>query len=155
MKIKIETIENLQEDEVVIKCGRMTKTIQKIYRMIADETSSEPKLTFYKKNEEYYFPLRDILFFETNGESVYAHTADDAFLIKFRLYELEEMLPGYFARAAKSTIINIRHILSINRNLTSSSLVQFRNSHKKVYVSRLYYPMLKQKLNERSNYEYE
>jgi DNA-binding LytR/AlgR family response regulator len=153
MKINIETIEDLAEDEIIIRCKRPTKMIQKIYSMLADETSLAPKLVFYKKNEEYYFPLQDVLFFETSGENIYAHTADDAFRIKFRLYELEEILPKYFVRAAKSTIINIRHILSINRDLTSSSLVQFHNSHKKVYVSRLYYQTLKQKLSERSNYE--
>ena len=153
MKLNIETIENLNEDEIIIRCKSLTKAIQKIYQMIADETSLDPKLIFYKKNEEYYFPLQDVLFFETSGDNVYAHTADDAFRIKFRLYELEDLLPGYFVRAAKSTIINIRHILSINRNITSSSLVQFRGSHKKVYVSRLYYQNLKQKLNERRNHE--
>ncbi|MCL1808672.1 MAG: LytTR family transcriptional regulator [Clostridiales bacterium] len=94
-----------------------------------------------------------MLFFETSGENVYAHTAGDSFRIKFRLYELVEMLPGHFVRAAKSTIINIRHILSIDRNLASASLVQFHGSHKKVYVSRLYYQTLKCRLGERSNYE--
>jgi len=153
MKIRIETVSDLTEDEIIIRCKQPTKAIQKIYQIAADEASLEPKLVFYKKNEEYYFPLQDVLFFETSGDNVYAQTADDAFRIKFRLYELEEMLPGYFARAAKSTIINIKHILSVNRSLTSSSLVQFHNSHKKVYVSRLYYQTLKRKLNERSNYE--
>lgn len=153
MKINIETVDNLKEDEIIIRCGGLTKTIQKIYRMISDEVSLDPKLVYYKENEEYYFPLQDVLFFETSGDYVYAHTAVDAFRIKFRLYELEEMLPGNFVRAAKSTIINIGHILSISRNIASSSLVQFHNSHKKVYVSRLYYQNLKQKLSERRNYE--
>ncbi|MCL2436901.1 MAG: LytTR family transcriptional regulator [Clostridiales bacterium] len=152
MKIVIETIENLTDDEIIIRCKKPTKAIQRIYQMIADEMSLTPNLVFYKENEEYYFPLQDVLFFETSGDNVYAHTADDAFRIKFRLYELEEMLPRYFVRVAKSTIINIKHVLSINRNLTSSSLVQFRDSHKKVYVSRLYYQTLAQKLNERRHY---
>ena len=153
MKISIETIENLTEDEIIIRCRRPTKAIQKIYQLVAGESSLDPKLEFYKDNEDYYFPLSDVLFFETSGESVYAHTADDAYRTKLRLYELEEALPKYFVRAAKSAIINIRHILSINRNLASASLVQFRGSHKKVYVSRSYYQTLKERLSERSNYE--
>jgi len=153
MKIVIETIENLEDDEIIIRCRKPTKAIQKIHQIISEETSLKPNLVFYKENEEYYFPLQEVLFFETGGENVFAHTADDAFRIKFRLYELEEMLPGYFVRAAKPTIVNIRHILSINRNLTSASLMQFHNSHKKVYVSRLYYQTLKQKLSERSYYD--
>ena len=153
MKIFIETNENLTDDEIIIRCKKPTKAIQKIYQIIADEISLAPNLVFYKENEEYYFPFQEVLFFETNGDKVYAHTSDDTFFTKFRLYELEEILPGYFVRVAKATIINIKHILSISRNITSASLVQFHNSHKKVYVSRLYYPTLTQKLNERRHYD--
>lgn len=153
MKVRIEIAENLVEDEIIIKCKQITKTIQNIQKTIIDETSSVPKLTFYKQNEEYYFTLEEILFFETNKDLVYAHTAGDAFRIKFRLYELEDILPHYFIRVSKSTILNTRRILSIEKNLTSASLVQFYKSHKQVYVSRLYYKSLRQRLSERSHYE--
>jgi len=69
------------------------------------------------------------------------------------LYELEEMLPNNFVRVSKSTILNVNQIYSINRNLTSSSLVQFYKSYKQVYVSRNYNKILKQRLEERRNYE--
>ena len=149
LKVRSETDEHLKDDEVIIKCKKSNKTIEKIYKMLTAEEDLNSGLVFYKKGEEFFFPLQNVLFFETSADNVYAHTADDAFHVKFRLYELEEFLPAYFVRVAKSTIINVRHILSINRNLTSASLVKFYNSHKKVYVSRLYYKTLKQKLNER------
>jgi DNA-binding LytR/AlgR family response regulator len=66
------------------------------------------------------------------------------------LYELERNLPTYFARASKSVIVNIRAILSISRNLTGPSMVQFRASHKQISISRGYYKELKDKLDERS-----
>lgn len=152
MKIRIEIADDLRENEVIIRCGRVDETIQKIHQYISEQSFS-PKITFYRQNQEFYFPLNEVLFFETDGEHVYAHTSGDAYLIKHRLYELEEILPKYFIRAAKSTIVNIRHIYSIARNLTSSSLIQFTNSHKQVYVSRHYYQELRQRMNERSNYE--
>ena len=153
MKVRIETDDHLKDDEVIIRCKKSNNTIEKLYKMLTAETDLNSSLVFYKKGEEFFFPLQDVLFFETSDDNVYAHTADDAFHVKFRLYELEEFLPAYFVRVAKSTIINVKHILSINRNLTSASLVQFYNSHKKVYVSRLYYKTLKQKLNERRSNE--
>lgn len=52
-------------------------------------------------------------------------------------------------RVSKSTILNINHIYSITRNLTSSSIVEFQNTHKQVYVSRHYYKPLKFKLLEK------
>lgn len=153
MKIRIELVNDLTEDEVLIRCGRVDDTIQKIHQYILEQSQSIPKITFYKQNQEFYFPINDVYFFETEGEHIYAHTANDAYLIKYRLYELEEMLPRNFARAAKSTIVNIMQVYSITRNLTASSLVQFIDSHKQVYVSRLYYQELRRRLNERSTYE--
>ena len=149
MKVRIEMTDALMEDEVLIRCGRVDESIQKIHQFILEQSGSGPKITFYKQNQEYYFPLEDVLFFETQGEHVYAHTANDTYLIKYRLYELEQMLPRFFIRAAKSTIVNIRQIYSITRNITSSSLVQFTGSHKQVYASRYYYGELQRRLKER------
>lgn len=149
MKIRIDLVSDLPEDEVIIRCGRVDDNINKIYEYILEQSQSDSKLTFFKENKEYYFPLEDVLFFETEGERIYAHTKDDAYRIKYRLYELEEILPKYFVRAAKSTIINIKQVYSITRNLTTSSLVQFIDSHKQVYVSRYYYKELRHRINDR------
>lgn len=153
MKLRIEIVDDLPEPEIVVRCGRVDDTIQKIQQFVTDQASGAPKLTFYKQNQEYYFPLTDVLFFETDGEYVYAHTAGDAYRIKYRLYELEEILPRVFMRASKSTIVNMNRIYSITHSLTSSSLVQFSDSHKQVYASRHYSGALRQRLNERSSYE--
>lgn len=153
MKIRIELVNDLAEDEVLIRCGQVDDRIQKIQQYILEQSLQGTKITFYKQNQEFYFPLDDVLFFETEGEHIFAHTANDAYLIKYRLYELEEILPHHFVRAAKSTIVNIIQVYSITRNITASSLVQFVNSHKQVYVSRYYYQELRQRLNERSTYE--
>ena len=150
MKIRIEVVDGLPEDEVIIRCGRVDETVNKIYASVFEQLHSELQLTFYKQNEEYYFPLDDVLFFETEDEHVYAHTKDDAYRIKYRLYELEEQLPKYFVRAAKSTIVNVTQVYSVTHNLTASSLVQFSGSHKQVYVSRYYYKELRQRMNDRN-----
>jgi len=153
VKIRIELVNDLAEDEVLIRCGRVDDTIQKIHQYILEQSLLGTKITFYKENQEFYFPLDDVLFFETEGEHIYAHTAKDAYRIKYRLYELEKILPKNFVRAAKSTIVNIIQVYSITRNLTASSLVQFIDSHKQVYVSRYYYQELRLRLSERSTYE--
>ena len=147
MKLRIEVTDGSTEDEVVIRCGRVDDTVQKLQAYIL--SMNTPKIVFYKGAQEYYLPLDEILFFETDGELVYAHTKNDAFRVKFRLYELEEILPHSFQRAAKGTIVNTAHIYAINRNLTASSQVKFAGTHKQIYVSRHYYGLLKQKMNER------
>lgn len=150
MKIHIEIIDNnIEEDEIIIRCGRVDEKIRKIQQFIIEHNSSDNKFTFYKQNKEYYFPLDEVLFFETDGEGVYAHTTNDAYRIKYRLFELEEILPRQFIRAAKSSIVNTAKIYSITRNLTASSLINFINSHKSVYVSRYYYRELRKQMDER------
>ena len=94
-------------------------------------------------------PLQEILFFETEGTSIRAHTKDDIYGARYRLYELEETLPGYFMRVSKSTILNIRHIYAMTRSLSASCVVEFKDTHKQVYVSRHYYKPLKNRLEEK------
>ena len=127
----------------------MDETVQRLQEVVLREAQAANRITFYKQNQEYYFPLVDVLFFETEGEHIYAHTADDAYRIKHRLYELEALLPEDFVRASKSTIVNVRRIYSIARNITASSLVKFTGSHKQVYVSRYYYAGLRKRLTPR------
>jgi len=148
VKLRIEISDDKTEDEVIIRCGRVDDTIQKLQEYIL--SMSAPKLTFYKGTKEYYMPLEEILFFETEGEQIHAHTIGDSFKVKHRLYELEEKLPRNFVRASKGTIVNISKIYSINRNLTSSSQIRFTGTHKQIYVSRHYFRALKEKMDERS-----
>ena len=148
MKLKIELTDGTDEDEVIIRCSRVDKNVQKLQEFISGLTT--PRMTFYKDAQEFYLPLEEILFFETEGEQVFAHTPADAFKVKHRLYELEELLPKFFTRASKGTIVNTKHIYAINRNLTSSSRVSFPKTHKHIYVSRYYYKSLKDKMGERS-----
>lgn len=153
MKIHIEVADNLEENEVVIRCKSIDATVRKIHEFVQREASRSPAFVFYKENQEFYFPLDEVLFFETEGEQVYAHTAKDAYRIKYRLYELEELLPRNFIRAAKATIVNTSQIYSVTRNLTASSLVHFSGTHKQIYASRHYYNQLRERLNERNYYE--
>lgn len=149
MKIRIEIDDNLIEDEVVIRCSNLTDQIASVQRAVSDVVNASRKFTFYKDSTEYYLELDEILFFETGDNGISAHTRDDIYQTKYKLYELEDILPGFFMRVSKSAILNTNHIYSINRNLTASSVVAFERTHKQVYVSRYYYKPLISKLEEK------
>lgn len=149
MKIRIEIEEDLSEDEVLIRCRSVDNTIQKIQTAVADINNQSKGFVFYKDDTEYYLSLNKILFFETDSGNINAHTRNDIYYVKYKLYELEELLPGSFMRVSKSTILNINHIYSITKNLASSSVVEFEGTHKKVYVSRYYYKPLKCRFEEK------
>ena len=149
MKVKIDIDESLKEDEIIIRCSKLDEKTQKVYDALMNITKESKHLMLYKGNVEYYFPLEDILFFETTDNCVSAHTVNSVYETTYRLYELEELLPGHFMRVSKSTILNLNHIYSISRNLTASSEVQFMNTQNQVFVSRYYYKSLKTILEEK------
>lgn len=148
MRVRAEIDPNFIESEVIIKCNKMNTEIENLIRYLSNFSGIPPLLCFID-DCEYFIKHEDILFFETNSDSLFAHTADAAYKVRERLYELENILPRVFIRISKSTIVNISHVLSINRNITSSSLIKFNKSHKQVFVSRRYYSLLRERLLER------
>ncbi|MGI6248934.1 MAG: LytTR family DNA-binding domain-containing protein [Acutalibacteraceae bacterium] len=150
MKIRVELVDDLREDELIIRCREENDTIKAIRDYAVEQAAKKVEITFYKDNREFFFSPDEVLFFETRGEEVCAHTADEVYTVKYRLYELEQMLSRKFVRVSKSAILNVEHVYSVTRNLTASSLVNFNTGNKGVYVSRHYYHRLRERLSERS-----
>ncbi len=149
MKVKIEIEEGLAEEEIIIRCGTLNDAILSLQNYIYKQSSGKRCLALLKEGTEYYIPMEELYFFETTGREVTAHTADDSFSCGYKLYELEELLPGGFMRISKSSIANLDYIYSITRSLTSSSMMEFRGSTKRVYVSRAYFKAVAERLNAR------
>lgn len=149
MKVTIEIDENLSEECVVIKCKELSERIMKMQQILNEQANSDMTILLRKDDKEYYMPLDKILFFETENKIIRAHTKDEMYETDYKLYELEELLPAYFMRISKSAIVNVNPIYSITRNITSSSIIEFEDTHKKVYVSRNYYKVLVERLAEK------
>lgn len=77
MKLRIEIDGNLEETEIVIKTPTLTDEIADLQRLLQE--SKSPRLIFYKGTGEYYLDLSEILFFETEGSKIYAHTQKNAY----------------------------------------------------------------------------
>jgi len=150
MKIRIELDDSLQEQEIIIRAPELTPEISQLQRLIGDATKATKSLEFYKGDTRVYISTEEVLFFETDEKGISAHTGADSYEIRYKLYELEEMLPSYFMRVSKSTILNIKEIFTIDRNLYSSSVVTFRDTHKQVFVSRHYYKALTERLESKA-----
>lgn len=146
MRIRIELDDSLEDVEVVIRTHQLTAEIERIQKVLTQ--TNRHSLIFYKGNSEFFLKLDDLLFFETDGSKIVGHTRDDVYDIKMKLYELEEYLPAYFCRVSKSTIANAKAIYSLDRSLSGISRVTFYRTHKEVHVSRHYYHLLKEKLQE-------
>ena len=122
---------------------------QQVQATLFDFSKKQAVIVFYKGSVEYYLSLNDILFFETDEKNVRAHTCDDLYQVKYKLYELEEILPGHFMRVSKSTILNLQKIYALHKTISSPCLIEFANTSKQVYVSRHYYRPLRSRLEEK------
>ena len=137
MKITVDVDENYIENEVVIKCSEINEEIINLQKILSTRNAINTKIE-----------LENIIFFETDGDVVKAHTRNNIFETKNRLYELEQILPCYFCRISKSAIVNVKEIYSITKNITASSKIEFKNTHKNIFVSRGYFKPLKNKIDE-------
>ena len=148
LRIRIEMSEGVQE-EVVIRCREITPEIIRLQQLLSGESDRSNQFLLYKGDTEYYLNVNDIIFFETEGNAVMAHTKNDMYETRRKLYELEELSGGRFQRISKSAIVNVDKVYSIKRNVTSSSAIEFQGTHKQIYVSRAYYKVLREKLEEK------
>ena len=149
MKIRVEIDENVKEEEIILRCRELNDETIAIQKRIAEAVNEGMKLTVTRGESEYYLNLQEILFFETAGAAVAVHTVNQIYTTHQRLYELEEILPGIFLRVSKSTILNIGRIRSVRKNITGASEVEFDGTAKKAFVSRSYFKLLMDKLEEK------
>lgn len=146
MKVRIELDPQMDEPEMIIRAPRLTEEVTRLQQLILEQKMTP--LTFYKDRSEYFVDVSEILFFETDGEKIYGHTREEAYEVRQKLYELEEILPIAFCRISKSTIVNTKQIYSIEKSFSGTSTVNFYQTHKQVHVSRHYYQLLKERLKE-------
>ncbi len=149
MKVKIEIEENLAEEEVIIRCRELSDSIVSLQNYISRQGGGKKCLSLKNADTEFFVPMEEILFFETQGREIRAHTAERIFNCDYKLYELEELLPGSFMRVSKSAIVNLDHVYSVTRNLTASSVMEFSGSSKRAFVSRAYFKAVVERLKAR------
>lgn len=149
MKIKMEIDENLQEEEIILRCRELNEDVVNLQKRLLEAVNMDMRITVMREEKEVFLSLSEILFFETANSCVAVHTAMQIYETHIRLYELEEILPGSFLRVSKSCIINTRQIRSVRKNITGSSEVEFCDSAKKAFVSRNYFKLLSDKLEEK------
>ena len=147
MRIRIE-IEYGAEEEIILRAPRITEEIRELQEKIADAAHSVGEIALQSGDTELFLPYSEILFFETSGGKILAHTAGDCFVCPLRLYELETLLPLAFVRASKACLLNTSRVYSITRSLTGVSEVCFTGSTKRTSVSRMYYHTVRDRIEQ-------
>ncbi len=147
MKIITEICSDCEE-EIIIRCNSRTETVGRIESLLQNFIKNEHDMVLYSSGIEYYVPVSEILFFETESGKVYAHTATQLYTSEYKLFELESILPTSFVRISKSSIANVMLVSSLRRELVGNGELTFKNSQKTTYFSRAYYKALRTKIDE-------
>lgn len=146
MKVRIEIAED-QPEEVVIRCRELSEETERIRNALEDVLRGT-ELCLSSGDTVYFVPISSILFFETDGDCVLAHTADKVYSSGEKLYHLEQILPRTFVRVSKSCIVNSARVSFLRRGVTGTGEAGFSGSEKIAYVSRMYFGSLKEFIYE-------
>ena len=79
MKVRVEVDSDLQEECVVIYCKELDERILKLQKVLKEHSSEDKSICLKKNDTDYYRPLNDIIFFETENKEIRAHTRNDIF----------------------------------------------------------------------------
>ncbi|RLL48372.1 LytTR family transcriptional regulator [Oceanobacillus piezotolerans] len=149
MKLSLNIDKALKETRITIDAPELDDSIQEIIDFI---NGREQQFLIGKNGEmQHILKPDDIQYFHTEKNHVIAVTETDSFILKEKLYELEDKLPSKkFIRFSKSVIANLHHLNRFEPSFNGTLCVYFKSGRKE-YVSRNYVPGIKKalKLNRR------
>lgn len=143
MKITILEKTPGEEDEIIVKCDCLDENLTKLINQIK---GGKDKMNFYKDSKIVLVDPKEVLYFESVDDTVFAYTKDSVYETKQKLYQLEEELPSSaFFRANKAVIVNLDKIDSLTPIFGGRFEALLQNGYK-VVVSRNYLNTLKEML---------
>lgn len=143
IKITIVDPSPNEEDEIIVKCRYIDDDITLLLNQLKNGSS---QMNFLKNNKIVFVEKKDIFYFESVDDKVFAYTQDDVFETNLKLYELEQQLYSKsFFRANKAVLVNLNKIKSLSPAFGGRFEAILKNDYK-VIISRNYVPKLKELL---------
>ena len=151
MKVTLTIGREFEETKVTIESPALDNSVQEILNFIKGQ---ETEFLVGKEGDmQHILKPDEIHYFHTENERVVAVTAAGSFILKEKLYELEEFLPSTkFIRLSKSVIANLHELSRFEASFNGTLCVHFKSGSKE-YVSRTYVNTIKKalKMSRRKN----
>lgn len=147
MKVGIQIDRSVRETEVLITAPERSQAVEALREHIAafDQKTLET-LTAYRDDSAKIIDAADIFRIYTGNQKVYVRTRQGEYVVRHRLYELEEALDKRrFLRISNSEIVNIKKIRDMDLRVTGRICIRFTDGSQ-TYVSRRYIPRIKKSL---------
>lgn len=140
MKVRIQRVEDISAEQVIIECVRQTKDIIDIKNYVI---SKGTVLSGIIDERMYPINLDEVFYFEAVGEQVFAYTEKKVYELKSRLYEIENTYQDrHFLRCSKSIVLNLLKIECLSPALNGRFTAHLQNKEN-VIISRQYVHALK------------
>lgn len=144
MRITIEENQDLEEEEVIIKCREVDEHILKMIHKI--KSSTEVFIGYDGEHIHRIHP-KEIYYIEAVDNKVFIYCREKIYEARQKLYELEAFSQGMtFLRVSKSVILNLTKIKYITPVFNGRFEAVLDNGETQI-ISRQYVPDLKRKLH--------
>lgn len=141
MQVEIKIDSSYSEPKIIILTDVVTEEISAIINRLSNET---PQIISGSKDEKIeVIEQGDLVRVYTNRGKVFAVTDKGEYVIRLRLYEMEERLnSNQFVRISNCEIINLKKVKNFDLSFTGTICVELVNGTT-TYVSRRYVSKLK------------
>lgn len=142
MHIEIKIDSSCTEPKIIVMTASMTEDIHMIIKKLSID--SLQIISGMKDDKLEVLEQTDLIRMYANLGKIYAVTDKGEYIVRLRLYELEERLDkNQFARISNSEIINLKKVEHFDLSFTGTICVKLTNGTT-TYVSRRYVSKIKQ-----------
>ena len=132
MKLELNIDEKVKETLVVVSANKIDKEVQNLINYI--EYSSE-YLIVIVEDKAYVIDIDEIIRVYIENRKTFVATLKDTYVVKKKLYEVENMVTRNFIKISQSEIANIKFIKNLDFSNTGTIVIKYKNSDIS-YVSR-------------------
>lgn len=146
MRLNIKIDENFEEPEALITTARMTDEVNRIVAFISKSNDATTIISGIKDDKVELLEQGSLIRIYAEDGKVFAKTEYDSYLLRLRLYELEERLDdSLFVRVSNSEIVNLKKVKSLDLSFVGTICMELSNGDVS-YVSRRYVSKIKKLL---------
>ena len=146
MKVEVQIDPRLEEPVIVLRAPSPTGEIEALAKQLREAALPQP-FTVYRGREAVRVSRSMVLRFYAEDKGVFCQTGRGSFVVRQRLYELEQALAGTrFVRVSNSEIVNLDRVTAVDLSL-SGTICMTLDGTVKAYVSRRYMKKIKETLH--------
>ncbi len=144
MKVEVKIDSSCTEPQVIIMASSVTEEVNNILKKLSEDTLQI--ISGSKDGKIKVLEQEDLIRIYASDKKIFAVTDKGEYVLRQRLYELEERLDTrWFVRISNSEIINLKKVSHFDLSITGTICVRL-SDNTTTYVSRRYVSKIKKLL---------